>query len=524
MSDAVRNNGPMQMDRLPPRSPEAEQGVLGCILLCPDECMDRCIEKFGKHRNVFYDLRHQTIWNALCEMHEKRVGIIDIITLQQQLKNQNVLEDVGGIPYLAELPNTVPSAANLDYYTSIVIEKAVLRRMLHICTDYSAQIYEWAQEPEKLLEKFEQEVSSLTETHSVAAEQHIRQVIVQVMNDMEEHYKRGSQQLRGLPTGPDGNYLDKVIRGIRDKFYFVVAGRPAGGKTSWAMNMVEYLACDYRPPEMADGQKGIPVAVFSIEMDTESLGYRLLFGRANVDSAQWSQGFASQEDQARLVKASAQLARSNIYIDATPAQTIGQIAAKARRMVKQYGIKLFVLDYLQLVEQEGGNGMDRVRELTKISRKIMALKKQLGVPWMVLAQMNRNIETAEVKRIPVLSDLKDCGAIEQDADLIMFLYKPDRKELKKGNDNQASDDEILDQVCGDWEWSRRPYRVDALVAKNRFGPTGVAKLLFQKNLCRFVDFHQWKVQNNAEGLKAGERESTFKNPVIEQDDVDWGKK
>jgi len=501
-------------DNLPPHSPEGEQGVLGCALLSPQDTMNICVEKFRGRTDMFYELRHQTIWNVLRTQHEKQEGT-DTLTVYQRLRDQGVVDEVGGLEYLMQLQDGVPSAANLPDYIAILQEKYLRRCMYKICGDYSLKIFAHGNDAASLAAQFEQDVSALTESQAVATEEHIGTVMRRVVDDMEQHYQRGSQQLRGLPTGPEGNYLDKIIRGVRDKYYFVVAGRPAGGKTSWAMNMVEYLACDYvwterlkdeQGNQTAVEHKGIPVAVFSIEMDPESLGYRLLFGRANVDSAQWSQGFASEADQARLVKASAALAKSNIYIDASPAQTIGQIAAKARRMVKQYGIKLFVLDYLQLVEQEGGNGMDRVRELTKISRKIMALKKQLGVPWMVLAQMNRNIETSEVKRIPVLSDLKDCGAIEQDADLIMFLYKTDRKELKKpGSNGGPSEEEVLDQMYEGVEWSRKPVRVDALVAKNRFGPTGVAKLLFQKNLCRFVDWHMEKVRRGAENLKQGER-------------------
>jgi len=265
------------------------------------------------------------------------------------------------------------------------------------------------------------------------------------------------------------------------------------------------------------GRKGVPVAVFSIEMDAESLGYRLLFGRAEVDTAEFSQGFASKEDEERLVAAVKELSRSNIYIDATPAQSIGQIAAKARRMVKQYGIKLFVLDYLQLVEQEGGNGFDRVKELTKISRKIMALKKQLKVPWLVLAQMNRNIETSEAKRAPVLSDLKDCGAIEQDCDLALFLYRPSRAQLK-----DSGDEAVLDTVCEKWDWSKRPFRVNAMIAKNRFGPTGVAHLVFCKNLCRFEDWHLWKVDHKVEERKEGESKHITKATQADFDAVAKG--
>lgn len=527
------SNGALNTDRLPPHAIEAEQGVVGCILLSPSECLGQCVEKFKAGAQVFYDLRHQTIWNVLIEMHDKQEAI-DVITLQQRLKDRQVLEEIGGIQYLNDLMNCVPSAANLSMYLSDVHDKFLLRRLLHAAVSVSERIYEFQGEVPRLLDEVERDFSQLTESHAPQTEEHIKQVVRRVVTDLEQrHYTRGAMQLRGLPTGPAGNYLDKMIGGIRDSYYIVLAGRPGSGKTSLAMNLVEYLALDYvwREPtgewvsNSPDEQipktlerKGIPIGVFSIEMDADCLVERLMFGRAGVDSAQFAQGFASKDAQQKLVLASAALAASHIYIDASPEQTIGQIAAKARRMVKQYGIKLFVLDYVQLVEQEGGNGFDRVREITKISRKIMALKKQLNVPWLVLAQMNRNIETAERHRKPVLSDLKDCGALEQDCDLAIFTYKTPREELQRGD---PSDQEVLDDICGahpdykpGWSWANKPYRVDLVVPKYRFGPTGEAQMVFCKNLCRFEDWHLFKVHHKAEALKAGERKT-----VIDPEDV-----
>ena len=219
---------------------------------------------------------------------------------------------------------------------------------------------------------------------------------------------------------------------------------------------------------------------------------------------------------------SIKLAGAQVIIDDASGQSIGQIAAKARRWAKQYGIKLFVLDYLQLLDGDNPRDEDRVR-LAKISKKIVALKKALKIPWIVLAQMNRNIETSEAKRIPVLSDLKDCGAIEQDADVVAFLYKPDKKTLEYAAEGKDSDREILDRVCEDWAWSKRPARVNAFVAKHRYGPTGPVELLFQKNLCRFEDWHLWKVKHGAEQRKEGERASVVggpeQAPLIAPEDV-----
>lgn len=546
---------PTKVDRLPPHSIEAEQGILGCILLSPGECLNECIEKFKGGPELFYDLRHQGIYRALLDMHENQ-DPIDLISIQQKLKDRGQLDETGGIAYISSLPDAVPSAANLSYYAQIVHEKYLLRGALEIYVSAIRKVYDDDRPAEVVLLESEAELSALTEAQTTTAERHIKDVLDDVVKDMEEwHYMRGKAQLRGLPTGPAGNYLDKILLGLRETDYGVIAGRPGDGKSSLAMNIVEFLAKDYEFwEEITEAEfrltkernekktaknlptqpvtevtepsrkflrlkKGIPVAVFSIEMDNESLGYRLLFGRAGVDMAEWNQGFATSDAQPRLLSAHKELIKASIYLDDTPAQSINQIAAKARRMAQQYGIKLFVLDYIQLVESDGGNGFDRVKELTKISRKIMALKKQLKVPWLVLAQMNRNIETSEAKRPPVMSDLKDCGAIEQDADKIVFLYKPLPKEMDKPNgENGPSDREILDRVAAEKKmaWAQKPYRMNAIVAKNRKGPTGIAKLVFCKNLTRFEDWHQWKVRHGVEEMKAGETTKGLGLPTDEE--------
>jgi replicative DNA helicase len=524
---------------------EAEACVLGGALQWPAESLGACVEKF-RGRPVFYDLRHQTIYLILLEMYDKQEAI-DMVLVHQRLKDRGVLDQVGGIAYLGSLPDLVPSVACVPDYLTLVWEKYLLRTARERLVEGIAAIDAATRPAEQLLQLVEADISELTETHGSATEEHIKQPLKRVMIELENTYRRGSTQLRGLPTGPPGNFTDKVIGGIRPNYYVILAGRPGSGKTSLGMNWVEYWACEHLwweecTPEQAQAatavggkvyqneqtqqwsqeKKGIPVMVFSIEMDADSLTERLLFGRAGVDTAEFRQGFAAKGDEERLTVAMGQLAKSNIYVDSAPGQTIGAIAAKARRMVKRYGLKnppkntpalVFVLDYIQLVEQEGTNGMDRQKELTKISRKIMALKKQLACPWIVLAQMNRAVETAERERPPVLSDLKDCGALEQDCDVAVFTYKTPRKELEaESKDGGPSQQEIIDAVvkapgAKPWDWSKVPYRVDLVVPKNRFGPTGHSQQVFCKNLCRFEDFHLWKLKHGVEERKAGESKS-----------------
>jgi replicative DNA helicase len=537
----ARRQGPrpgadaLRADRLPPHAPEAEQGVLGCVLLSPNDCLNQLLER-RLAADWFYDLRHQEIFKALLALHGAQVPV-DIITLQQKLKEWQLLEQVGGIPYLNALQDAVPSAANLSYYLDIVREKFQLRRLVHTCTDVVGRVYDYDGDVQQLLDEVERDFSRLTETNVEPTEKTLRQVIQGVIGDMDDHhYTRGSAQLRGLPTAGAGNYTDKMIRGIREDFYVVLAGRPGDGKTSLALNWIEYLALDYvwhqptgekHPDEspVTVERRGIPIGMFSLEMSEQSLGYRLLFGRAGIDSEEWNTGFASNESERDLTIAAGRLAAGEVIIDDSAGQSINQIAAKARRWAKQYGIKLFVLDYLQLAEGDNVRDEDRVR-LAKISKKIMALKKQLKVPWLVLCQMNRNIETAESKRTPVLSDLKDCGAIEQDADVVLFLYKPDRKQLesaptdKDGTQTGLSEQDILDRAQAGVDASKKARRVNLFVAKHRYGPTGPVKLLFQKNLCRFEDWHLFAVKHGIEQRNLGESPNVVKGPAtIDPEDM-----
>lgn len=525
-------------DRLPPHAHEAEQGVLGCVLDVMT-ASGQVLDKLAAQRfepEFFYDLRHRTIFEAMLKLREANKPV-DIISVQQTLKDGGTLDDIGGIPYLNEVQDSAAAGvANLPYYAGVVRDKAMVRAFVNKCGEFQRRALE-SEDVAKVIADASGELLELaTVGQTEAAWKPLKQIVQEVITDMEEfRYVRGKTQLRGLPTGPNGVYLDKLLRGIRETYYMVLAGRPGDGKTTKAMNILEYLALDYvwheptgnklvnhetneEYPETVE-RKGIPIAVFSIEMDSTSLGYRLMFGRAGVDTAEFSQGFASATDHERLVKVAGALSKANVYVDDTPAQTINQIAAKARQIAREKGIKLFILDYVQLVEIEDGKGIERVKELTKISRGIMRLKKELKVPWIVLAQMNRNIETADKARRPVMSDLKDCGALEQDADVILMLNKPATKYKKK--DDPETDEDVMERVTADWAWSAKPKLMEIVVAKNRYGPVGAAKEVFFTNLTKFEDWHLFKVKHGVETLKDGEREAqVLKQPsIIEDDDV-----
>jgi replicative DNA helicase len=508
-------------DRLPPHSEDMERGVLGCALLSPGDVLNRLLEK-RVTAEWFYDLRHQLIFNAMLHLHSRRDVPVDTLTLHQHLKDTGLLEQVGGIAYVNTLADAVPSALNVAYYLDLLREKFVRRRIIAVCTDVIGQAYaEDGAAVDNLLAGAEHDIESVSGLLMERRESHIKDVLTQkVIPQLEEHYSRGKQKLRGLSTNLE--YLDKIVRGIRDNFYYVVAARPGDGKTSWAMNLVEYVA-----------GLGLPVGVFTLEMTEDSLTMRLLFSVADVNSGSFEQGFATTQDFEKLMAGAVKLAAMNIYLDPDPDQTIEMIAAKARRMVADYGIKLFVLDYLQLLDDDSEKYRnDRVQALRRISKKIVSLKNKLNVPWLVLAQMNRNIETSDTKRPPVLSDLKECGAIEQDADVVMFLYKPLKAETEF-TDKQVDElgergwtrgprsepatthDEAIElvmvkkKIADRMDW---PKCVNASIAKNRYGPTGTAELLFQKNRCRFVDRRNWFT---AEGvLNYGKGERANQNPML----------
>jgi replicative DNA helicase len=495
-------------DQLPPHAMEAEQGVLGCVLT--NGALINALSEKRVAIEWFYDLRHQRIYAAMLDLHGRRDVPVDLITVRQRLKDAGELEQVGGEQYLNQIEDCEPSPSNLGYYLDILREKFVTRQLLAACVKIGQRAQEHDGRVDALLAEALHEVESLSAVLMEKKESHIKDVLLnKVIPQLEEHYVRGKQKLRGLATG--FTYLDKVVRGIRQNFYYVIAARPGDGKTSFAMNLVEHTA-----------RTTGPVAVFTLEMTEDSLTTRLLFSVADVDSGAFEQGYATKQDFEKLTVATAKLAAQNIYLDPDPEQTMDMIAAKARRMVKDYGIKLFVLDYLQLLDEDDPRGrQDRVQALRRISKRIVALKNKLNVPWLVLAQMNRNIETSEVKRAPVLSDLKECGAIEQDADVVMFLYPPLKVELeqKMPDGSETTHKDLIAEAMANAGITKRddwPRRVNAAVAKNRYGPVGTVQMLFQSNRCRFHDWRDWATAKGLLNYGKGDRESANPEAAVDQ--------
>ena len=442
----------LKVDRLPPHSVEAEQGVLGCVLLSPNDCMGDCVQAFKAGADVFYDIRHKTLYETLVAMYEVK-DPIDLITVQQKLKDKQQLEGVGGLGYIASLPDAVPSAANLAYYIEIVREKYILRKMIHTCTDVVGQVYGHEGEVDKLLDEVETQILRISEERVEEKSNKMKDLVFAAINKIEEYHKNQGQ-LTGLSTGFMD--LDKMTTGFHGGEMIVIAARPSMGKTSLAMNMAEAVALDQK----------LPVGVFSLEMTADSLVLRMLCSRARVNLRNIREGFLAERDFPKLTAAAGKLAAAPLYIDDSSGLSILQLRAKARRMHQQYGIKLFVIDYLQLLNSTSRRAENRQQEIADISSGVKALAKELNVPVIVLSQLNRELDKRGPGDRPKMSDLRESGSIEQDADLIALLFK-ERKE----DDEPDFDSEAVP--------------VKLFVAKQRNGPTGDVDLTFLKPFTRF---------------------------------------
>lgn len=453
-----RNNGhqhsdPEKIDRLPPHSLEAEQGVLGSILLDAEIAMPICFERL-KTSAVFYDLRHRTIYEALSWMYDER-NPIDMLTAQQWLKDVGQLEAVGGLAYLSELPGMVPSAANVSYYADIVFEKHILRTMIQTCTSVVGRAYEHSagnEEVDDFLDEVERDILKIRQDQVQSVNLTTRQLVVRAIETIEQCHAHAGV-IRGLATGFAD--LDKMTSGFNGGEMIVVAARPGMGKTSLAMNIAEHVAVDLN----------IPVGVFSLEMTADSLMLRMLCSRARVNIRSMREGFLAERDFPRLTGAAGKLQSAPLHIDDTSGLSIMQLRAKARRMAQQFGIKLLVVDYLQLMHSTNRKADNRQQEIADISGGVKALAKELNIPVIALSQLNRKLEERERGR-PKLSDLRESGAIEQDADFVGLLYKPGDKEDEADEHGEA-------------------IPVNLLIAKQRNGPTGDVLLTFLRSYTRF---------------------------------------
>ena len=446
------NQTVVPIGRTPPNDLAAEQGVLGCILLDTRQNLPACIEKV-KDETVFYDLRHQAIYAAMVSMYEANAPI-DLLTLSHQLRTAGELDNIGGVAYLTELQDSVPSAANLEYYFEIVRDQALLRRMIQTCTKAIADAYDETGEVDRLVGEVEQAVLAINRDHNITDMPTIVEHVQDAVGKIEMLFKN-----KGSTTGVETGFadLDRMTTGLHPGEMIVVAARPSMGKTSLAMNIVEHVALNLQ----------LPVGVFSLEMSSESLVMRMISSLARINSHEMQEGMLTPRDFPRIHETASRLAKSALHIDDTAGLSILQLSARARRMWQQHDIKLFVIDYLQLLHSTSRRaGENRQQEIAEISSGIKAMAKTLGVPVIVLSQLNRELEK-DKNRKPRLSDLRESGSIEQDADLVGLLYKPGG----------------VDEDTDDPDSEARP--VNLLIAKQRNGPTGDVPLTFLKGYTRF---------------------------------------
>ncbi len=452
----------MPSDRLPPHSLDAEKAVLASIMLSPNESLGECISRFKGGQAMFYDLRHQIIYETLVAMYEAREPI-ELVTLHQRLKDRQQSESIGGSAYLASLSEAVTSAANLTYYQDIVWSKYILRKLIATCTEVIGGVYEHEGNVDGMLDEVETKILRLSEERVEEKSSKIKDLVNAAINKIEELH-RNPGKVTGLSTGFAD--LDQMTTGMNPGEMIIIAARPSVGKTSLAMNIAEHVAVEDRQP----------VGVFSLEMTSDQLVMRMLCSRARVNMQHVRTGFLSMPDFQQLTGAAGNLSGAPIFIDDTPGLSILQLRAKARRMKQQHNIALFVVDYLQLLHSTAPRSKEnRQQEIADISSGIKALAKELKVPIIVLSQLNRETEKREGK--PRLSDLRESGSIEQDADLVGLMYRADPGDTNKAANPDGDTAGDADQVDA--------LPVNLFIAKQRNGPVGDVHLMFLKGYTRF---------------------------------------
>lgn len=444
--------------KVPPQNIEAEQSVLGAILI-ENSALYKAIEILNA--NDFYKEAHRRIFLAMIELSEKNEAI-DLITLAEYLRRENELDSIGGATYLSMLTNTVPTAANIRYHSKIVHEKSLLRNLINTATEIVSRGYENSQDIEELLDYAENAIFSISEKKIRPSFMPIKDIIKDSFETIERLSEK-KELVTGIPTGFSD--LDILTTGFQPSDLIIVAGRPSMGKTALCLCMAQHVGIE----------KGQPVAIFSLEMAKEQIVMRMLCAEARVDSHRLRSGFLGKSDWPRLTTAAGRLSEAPIFIDDTPMTSVLEMKAKARRLKAEHGLNLVIVDYLQLMSGRGdrrkGGSDTREQEISEISRSLKALAKELSVPVVALSQLNRAVESRHDRR-PLLADLRESGAIEQDADVILFIY---REEVYKQTEENKGIAEII-------------------IGKQRNGPVGIVKLAFIDKYTRFENLERMHVE------------------------------
>ena len=453
--------------RLPPQNLEAEMSVLGGILL-ENSALNKVIEALEPQD--FYRESHQKIFNAIIDLSD-RSEPVDLITLTSILEQRGDLDVVGGNAYLATLVDYVPTAANVGYYCKLVKQKAVARHLIGTATEIATRGYEGG-EVDEILDWAEKSIFDITGMHSRPSVFSTKDILKDTFKAIEELYNR-KEHITGVPTGFED--LDTMTAGLQGGDLLIVAGRPSMGKTAFCLNLVEGAADPRR-------DKPVPTLIFSLEMSKEQLVQRMLCSLSHVDASRLRTGHLGETDWPKLTHGAGLLAEAPVYIDDTPGITVLELRAKARRLKADKDLGLIVVDYLQLMQGSRGGGQEsRQQEISDISRSLKGLAKELNVPVVALSQLNRSLENRPNKR-PIMADLRESGAIEQDADVVMFIYREAVYcDECKSPEKNCDKDHALD--------------AEVIVGKQRNGPIGTVHLTFRGQYTRFENQSRRKDQS-----------------------------
>lgn len=432
--------------RIPPQNVEAEQAVLGAMML-EHNAVVAAMEKLRP--GDFYREVHRTIFEAMEHLHHDNKEV-DVITLPEELRRMKKLDDVGGLEYVLSLPNLVATAANIEYHANIVAEKALARNIITTCTELTSAAYDGEKEPEDLLDDAERRILQISESKRRGDFAPVGVVVEETLDKITKLYENKAG-ITGLPTG--FRDLDRLTSGLQPSDLILVAARPSMGKTAFTLNIAQNVGVKQHKT----------VAFFSLEMSQEQLVQRLLCQIAHIDSQKLRTGQLNSDDEwTKLTDACDKLYQAPIYIDDTPGISVTEMRSKARRLKAEHGLDLIIVDYLQLMQ--GRNSESRQQEISEISRSLKALARELKVPLIALSQLSRSVESRQDKR-PMLSDLRESGALEQDADIVSFLYREDYYD--KETENQ--------------------HITEIILAKHRNGPVGSVKLYFKGEYTLFLN-------------------------------------
>ena len=440
-------------NQVPPQDIEAEQAVLGAVFLDADAIID-AMEVIAPED--FYRRSHQIIFQAMIQLNDRSESI-DLITLKAEIEKSNSLEDVGGLTYLTELSQASPSAASIAYYAKIVDDKATLRNLIQTASRIVTKGFEQDEDVQSIIDQAEKSILEVSEKRNSNGFQSIAEVLNRTIETIDQ-LAQNNEEITGLPTGYAA--LDKMTAGLQKEELIILAARPAVGKTAFALNIAQNVGT----------KTDRSVAIFSLEMGAESLVNRMLCAEGSIEASHLRTGQLSEEEWRNLIVAMGSLSNANIYIDDTPGIKISDIRARCRKLAQEKGnLGLILIDYLQLIEGTGRE--NRQQEVSEISRQLKKLAKELKVPVIALSQLSRGVEQRQDKR-PVLSDIRESGSIEQDADIVAFLYRDDYYR-SEGDDDDEPEEQQNNNV------------IEVIIEKNRSGARGTVELLFIKEYNKF---------------------------------------